>query len=137
VAAQRSAAHALSARINEAYRTLAAPLPRALYLLRLRGDAGLADGEDLLSGGDDGLLMQVLELRERIEDAQEDAEVARMRAENERRIEGCVRVLERAFADDDLEAAKREAVRLRYWVNVEDVLREWEKGKPVVMEHRD
>jgi len=81
--------------------------------------------------------MEVLELRERIEEASTEEEVERMRAENDARIAECVCALEEAFREDDLRAAKRLAVRLRYWVNVEDVLREWEKGKPVVLEHKE
>lgn len=83
------------------------------------------------------MILEVLELRERIEELETEAEVEEMKSENDERIEESVGELERAFEGDDLEAAKREAVRLRYWVNVGDVLREWERGKPVVLEHRD
>jgi molecular chaperone HscB len=34
-----------------------------------------------------------------------------------------------------VEAAKREAVRLRYWVNIKESLDNWERGKPIVLEH--
>jgi len=90
----------------------------------------LGEGKD-----DQELLLEVLELRERIEEAETEAEVEEMTAENEERLTESVRVLEEAFARDDLEAARREAVRLRYWVNVGDTLREWEKGKPVLLHH--
>lgn len=86
---------------------------------------------------DQELLLEVLGLRERIEELETEEEVEEMRAENESRIEECVEELERAFAEDDIGRAKKEAVRLRYWVNVADVLREWERGKPVVLEHKD
>lgn len=136
---QKAHAQALSARINEAYKTLSSPLLRAQYLLSLRGEnTHLEEASQLGEGhGDQELLLEVLELRERIEELQTEEEVEEMRAENESRIEECVGALEEAFRDDDLGRAKREAVRLRYWVNVQDVLREWEKGKPVVLEHRD
>lgn len=79
--------------------------------------------------------MEVLELREQIEEAETEVEVEEMRTDNEERLAKSVRVLEEAFARDDLEAARREAVRLRYWVNVGDTLREWERGKPVLLHH--
>lgn len=77
----------------------------------------------------------MLELREQIEEAETEVEVEEMRTDNEERLAKSVRVLEEAFARDDLEAARREAVRLRYWVNVDDTLREWERGKPVLLHH--
>ena len=50
-------------------------------------------------------------------------------------VKRSVEVLERAFEEDDVEVAKREAVRLRYWVNVKESLDGWERGKRVVLEH--
>jgi molecular chaperone HscB len=134
---RKAYAQALSARINEAYKTLSSPLLRAQYLLSLRGDHSHSDDATQLGDGkgDQELLLEVLELRERIEDAETEAEVEGMRAENEERLAESVKALEEAFARDDLEAARREAVRLRYWVNVGDTLREWERGKPALLQH--
>jgi molecular chaperone HscB len=136
---RKAHAQALSSRINEAYKTLTSPLLRAQYLLSLRGDDSPNDEAAQLGDaqGDQELLMEVLDLRERIEELETEGEVQEMRVENDEKIQGTVEELERAFAEDDLARAKREAVRLRYWVNVGDVLREWEKGKPVVLEHKD
>ena len=41
-----------------------------------------------------------------------------------------VKVLEDAFKNDQMEEAAKEAVKLRYWVNVDDTLHAWEEGKP-------
>jgi molecular chaperone HscB len=84
---------------------------------------------------DQELLMQVLELREQIEECETEDQVEGMKRENEDRIARSVQILEDAFRRDDLVAARREAVRLRYWVNVEDTLREWEKGRGVMLQH--
>ena len=134
---RKAYAQALSAKINEAYKTLSSPLLRAQYLLSLRGDHSHSDDAAQLGEGegDQELLLEVLELRERIEDAETEVEIEEMKVENEKRLAESVRVLENAFARDDLETARREAVRLRYWVNVSDTLREWEKGKPVLLNH--
>ena len=79
--------------------------------------------------------MEVLELRERIEDAEEEGEIEDMRTVNEERIRESEERLDRFFKKDEIEGAKEEAVRLRYWVNVRESLDAWEKGKPVVLVH--
>jgi molecular chaperone HscB len=129
----KNKAQALSARINEAYKTLQSPLLRAQYLLSLRG---IELAEDETAKVDDPeLLMEVLDARERIEEAEAEEDLVDMKMENEARIEESVKTLEDAFAADNIEAAKAEAVRLRYWINIKDSLHAWEKGKPVVLEH--
>lgn len=129
----KARAQALSARINEAYRTLQSPLLRAQYLLSLRG---LEVGSDETAKVEDPeLLMDVLEARERIEEAGSEAEIEGMKGENEARMAESVERLAEAFERDDVEGAKGEAVRLRYWVNIKESLDGWEKGKPVVLEH--
>ena len=84
---------------------------------------------------DPDLLIEVLEMRERIEAAEGQEDLEPMRVDNEWRIEGSVRGLEEAFERDDLGRAREEAVRLRYWVNVRESLRDWERGKGVVLVH--
>lgn len=129
----KTRAAATSSLINEAYRTLANPLLRAQYLLSLRG-VDVANDETLKVEEPD-LLMLVLEAREEIEEAQAEEDLERPRGENDERIRESEERLDRAFAEDDVEAAKREAVRLRYWVNIRESLDNWEPGKPVVLEH--
>jgi molecular chaperone HscB len=123
---RRGAAQGLSARINEAYKTLQSPLKRAEYLLELRGARAQADEEHVLgqAEGDEEILMEVMEAREEAEEAEGEEEISNLRAENNQRIEAVVNRLEEAFKKDDLITAKREAVRLSYWVGVEDRLRE-------------
>lgn len=129
----KTRAEATSARINEAYKTLQNPLLRAQYLLSLRG---IDVAEDETAKVDDPeLLMEVLDAREEIENAGEEEELEELRRVNEERIEGSEGVLDRAFKEDDLVAAKEEAVRLRYWVNIRESLDAWERGKPVVLVH--
>ncbi|KAK3185298.1 molecular chaperone [Lecanicillium sp. MT-2017a] len=132
-ASDKARAEATSARINEAFKTLANPLLRAQYLLSLRG-VDVANDETL-KVEEPELLMLVLEAREEIEDAQSEADLEEPRRVNEERILEGEKLLEKAFIEDDIEAAKREAVRMRYWVNIRDSLDNWEQGKPVVLEH--
>lgn len=84
---------------------------------------------------DQGLLLEVVELQERLEEADDEEEVEQMQLENDGRMATTVERLEQAFGEEDLEAAKAEAVRLRYWENVDQSLKKWEKGKPIVLVH--
>ncbi|PMD26627.1 Co-chaperone Hsc20 [Hyaloscypha hepaticicola] len=129
----KTRAEATSARINEAYKTLQNPLLRAQYLLSLRG-IDVAEDETA-KVEDPELLMEVLDAREEIEDAKEEEELEEMKRINEERIEKSESILDEAFNRDDIDGAKAEAVRLRYWVNIKESLDAWEQGKPVVLVH--
>ncbi|KAF2480591.1 HSCB C-terminal oligomerization domain-containing protein [Neohortaea acidophila] len=123
---QKRQAEARSMRLNEAYKTLQDPLRRARYLLSLRG----IDVEDeAVQMGENELLMEVMEVREAVEEAESEEEVAALRGVNDGRVEASVGVLERAFARGDMEGAAVEAVRLRYWMNIEESIVGWEKGQ--------
>jgi molecular chaperone HscB len=84
---------------------------------------------------DPELLMEVLDAREEIENAREEEELEEMKRINEERIERSEAILDAAFKRDDIEGAKGEAVRLRYWVNIKESLDAWERGKPIVLVH--
>lgn len=130
---EKRRAEAASARINEAYRTLAHPLLRAQYLLALRGiDAA---NDETARVEDPSLLMLVLEMREAIEEAGSEEELEPIREENEGRIRQSEDRLAQAFEEDDEVGARREVTRLRYWVNVREAILNWERGKPIVLEH--
>jgi Fe-S protein assembly co-chaperone HscB len=95
-------AEALSSRINEAYKTLQNPLLRAQYLLSLRG-IELAEDETA-KVEDPELLMEVLDAREAIEEAEKEEDLEEMKEVNEARIRASEEVLEKAFAEDDVES---------------------------------
>lgn len=119
-------AEGISAAINDAYRTLQNPLLRAQYLLSLRGTE-ITDYVD--DNSDQGLIMDVLEVREAIEDAETPEEIVKLQGLNAERIRACVERLEDFFAKDDLPRARNEVGRLKYWCSIEEALREWEGGK--------
>lgn len=131
--ADKKRAEALSARINEAYKTLQNPLLRAQYLLSLRGIEVAED--ETAKVEDPELLMEVLDAREQIEEAESEEDLVEMKTANEERIRTSEEVLERAFREDDISGAKEEAVKLRYWVNIKESIDGWERGKPVVLQH--
>ena len=132
-AADKRRAEGLSAQINEAYKTLQDPLRRAQYLLSLQG-IELAEDE-AAKVEDPALLGEVLEAREAIEEAESEEDLEPLQEVNEVRIGESLVALEDAFASGDLETAKQEAVRLRYWSNIKESLHNWEKGEPVVLVH--
>lgn len=133
--AHKNRADAASARINEAFKTLTSPLLRAQYLLELAGRGDNPGTDEAAKVEDPALLMEVLEARERIEEAGSEADLAPLRDENAARERGSEGVLAACFAEGDLDRAASEAVRLRYWVNIRESIDAWERGKPVVLEH--
>ncbi|KAI9766203.1 MAG: hypothetical protein M1835_007230 [Candelina submexicana] len=122
----------ISANINTAYKTLQSPLLRAQYLLLQHG---IDVQEEGVMEGDKELLMEVLEAREEIEEAENEVEIEELKVVNNGRVEHCVRELERAVGESRWQEAGRMAVRLRYWMNIGEGLEGWEKGKPVVLVH--
>ncbi|KAI9769634.1 MAG: hypothetical protein M1840_003871 [Geoglossum simile] len=129
----KRSAEAISANINEAYRTLQDPLLRAQYLLSLRGLDVACD--ETAKVDDHDLLMEVLDAREEIEAADEEEQLVPLKKTNTARIDASMEVLEDAFGADDMVTAREETVKLRYWFNIRDSLATWEKGKPVVLAH--
>ncbi|KAI8940522.1 hypothetical protein NX059_004199 [Plenodomus lindquistii] len=126
-------AEALSSAINTAYKTLQSPLLRAQYLLSLRG---IETAEDETAKVEDPeLLMEVLDARELIEEAESEEDLVGLRSENEDRLKESVDKLGHMFAEEDLEGARGEVVRLRYWTNIQQSIEGWEKGVGIVLNH--
>lgn len=118
-------AEALSARINEAYRTLSDPLHRAQYLLReYHGIDVTAEDGAKKHELDPATLMEVIEVQEAIEEAGTAEEIEALKKENEMRIARGVEDLSSAFDRGDVEGARKESVKLRFWYSVGDGLRE-------------
>lgn len=123
-----------SALINRAYETLLNPLPRAHYLLERYNAPEVSESDSL---EDPELLMEVMELRERLEEAESEEEAAEVRADNKKLLDSTVETLAQAFGQTppDLETARQAAVQLRYWTNIEKAAREWSPGKRVELQH--
>lgn len=132
----RRHAEAASSLINSAYKTLASPLARAEYLLReVHGFDLAGDERGAETAAEPEVFMTVLEAREAIEEAEREEDLGPVRRENEERIRAAEEALAAAFAEGDVPAARAEAVRLRYWMNIRESVDNWERGKPVVLEH--
>lgn len=123
-----------SALVNRAYETLLNPLPRAHYLLQRLGATDVSESDSL---EDPELLMEVMELREQLEEAQSEDEAAAVRAANAESLQRTLGTLASAFGSSppDLGAAREAAVQLRYWTNIDKAAREWTPGKRVEIQH--
>lgn len=84
---------------------------------------------------DENLLIDVLEVREKIEDANTEDEIELLKDQNKKKMSKCEDDLARVLEDGDWLAGKIECARLRYWTGIRDALNNWEKGKPVVLTH--
>ena len=131
--ASKARAEDASARINQAYNTLRSPLRRAEYILSLH-DVQTVDDESAMTE-DENLLTDVLEIREKIEDASTEDEIELLKDQNKKMMLKCEEDLARVLEDGDWLAGKIECARLRYWTGIRDALNNWEKGKPVVLTH--
>lgn len=78
--------------------------------------------------------MDVMSVQETVEEVsskpREEAvkTVERLRGENSERVDICVKDLGNAFDRDDIEGARKETVRLRFWYSLGGGLKEWEPG---------
>ncbi|WP_142849705.1 Fe-S protein assembly co-chaperone HscB [Telmatospirillum sp. J64-1] len=108
--------------LNEAYNTLKDPLKRAAYLLRLSGRK--VDVESAGTIDDPQLLMESMEMREALAEADSVEEVSRHLSEAEANIADSHKDLAAAFAADDLDEAGRLVTRLKYLGKLADEARQ-------------
>ncbi|KAF9925485.1 hypothetical protein FBU30_004737 [Linnemannia zychae] len=116
---------------NKAYSTLKEPLHRANYMLDLSG-APINETEKL---DESELLMEVMEARELLEEAQTEDEVQELKSVNDARIKDAVAGLSKSFKENDLGQAKTLAIELQYWIRIQNVIRDWVAGHPIVSDH--
>lgn len=119
----------ISARVNEAYGKLRDPLLRAKYLFGLKTGAAYDGTEETETNGDEAreevppeLLFLVMEVREAIEEADEDGEeLIKLKEENEERMEEAERRVGEALDDEvefDAEKARKAIVELTYFEKI-------------------
>ena len=80
--------------------------------------------------------MEVMEVQETVEEVansgmgvdQAEGVINGLKGENKNRIGKCVLDLGGAFDRNDLEGARKETIRLRFWYSLGQGLNEWEPG---------
>ncbi|GAN02645.1 co-chaperone Hsc20 [Mucor ambiguus] len=107
--------------INKAYHTLKDPLSRAQYLLKEQG-IQVNEGDSL---SDPELLMEVMEFREELEEAQSEADIKPLKARNDEKYAETVHKLQLAFEENDYESAKDLAIELQYLNSIKTAILEW------------
>ncbi|XP_027627389.1 iron-sulfur cluster co-chaperone protein HscB, mitochondrial isoform X2 [Tupaia chinensis] len=90
--------------VNDAYKTLQAPLSRGLYLLKLRG-IEISEGTDFEMDGQ--FLLEIMEINEKLAEAQNEAAMEE--------IESTV--------TDDFKKAKEILTKMRYFSNIEEKIK--------------
>ncbi|MCP5372490.1 MAG: Fe-S protein assembly co-chaperone HscB [Hyphomicrobiales bacterium] len=107
--------------LNEAFETLKDPLRRADYLVHLKGAGVLPEGCDAVN--DPVILMEAMELREALAEAEASHEVDAIARRTREDIDECIAELSRAFDAEDLEGACRLTTRLKYLRKLGDEIR--------------
>ena len=98
--------------LNDGYETLQDPLKRADYLVHLSGVNVLPEGCNLVH--DQSILIEAMEMRERLASAATLADVGALARETKGEIEDVVTGLSLAFKGGDIEGACQLTTRLKY-----------------------
>jgi molecular chaperone HscB len=118
---ERQQAILKSMQANEAYETLKTPLLRARHMLALQGV--YVGGEKDTVKPTPELLMEIMEMREVLEDATTVEQLQKLHEQNQRDIAMQTDALSQAFARNDLETATEYTLRLGYLIKIADELR--------------
>lgn len=111
-AKERVIAESQAVALNEAYETLGDPLKRATYLLRLKGINSEVAEEKTVN--DPTLLMEALEKREALSEAESADAIEELMISAGATAIQLLSEISLAFAADDLAAANRSVLRLKY-----------------------
>ncbi|XP_062204657.1 iron-sulfur cluster co-chaperone protein HscB homolog [Phragmites australis] len=108
---ERGFAAEQSALVIDAYRTLSRPLSRALYLLLLEGIH--VDEEKTIS--DPELLMEMMEIREAVNDASDSQTLEKIQSQIKRKLETWSDSFQEAFDKRDFDRAVEATQRMKYY----------------------
>ncbi|XP_069850709.1 iron-sulfur cluster co-chaperone protein HscB isoform X1 [Dipodomys merriami] len=103
--------------VNDAYKTLLAPLSRGLYLLKLHG-IEIPEGTD--SEMDSQFLMEIMEINEKLAEAESEDAVADVESTVQAKQKEFTDNVKMAFEQDDFEKAKEILTKMKYFSNVEE-----------------
>lgn len=114
--------HEMASAVTRAYDVISKPHLRAMYLLDILGmPINENDSGDLVGSE---FLMEVMMVREQVDDATNDEQRAQLLRENTERIQSCCIALDLAVEEVTYSKAKRLAAELQYWNRVENTIKE-------------
>lgn len=146
------AENVFSSLINKGYTTIRNPYTRIAHFIELHHPDHLDITQDDVakslianfqsSSNESSLeykemLMMVLEAHESLELATNENDLDDLSDENDARIEQSAERIELLLKKQPLnwDNLMMEAIRLKYWVNIQNGIKEWEPGKPVHLTH--
>ncbi|SCA58074.1 Co-chaperone protein HscB homolog [Candidatus Terasakiella magnetica] len=110
-AQEKSLSQQQAVSLNEAFETLKDPLLRADYLLQVSGVDGISHDHTV---NDPILLMEAMETREALMEAEDVAIVNKLSDKARRDVRDCVKLIAAAFEATNLDEARKLALRLKY-----------------------
>ncbi|KAM3868449.1 iron-sulfur cluster co-chaperone protein HscB [Diretmus argenteus] len=110
-----------SALVNKAYTTLLKPLSRGLYMLELEG---MRIEEDSNSGVDSGILMELMEINEALDDAQTPEEANKIGQNTKVKLTDLTERIDAALRKGELPAAKALLAQMKYFATIEEKVKE-------------
>ncbi|KAI7847566.1 Co-chaperone HscB, C-terminal oligomerization domain-containing protein [Circinella umbellata] len=110
-----------SSLLNKAYGTLKDPLARARYMLELE-NVEVSESDSL---HEPELLMEVMELREELDEVTNEEELDQVKQTNDAKYEETVKNLSEAFKSKNLDHAKELMIQLQYWETIRRAIIEW------------
>ncbi|KAH9503299.1 hypothetical protein Btru_068692 [Bulinus truncatus] len=122
---ERKLAEEQSSLLNKAYNFLLKPLSRAIYLLELQG-VSIEDNSDFQ---DSELLMEVMQINEKISSIQNDCDLDEIEISNNSRIKDCILQLSKTFKSRNYPEAKALTIKLRYYTTVQDRINNLRRSK--------
>ncbi|KAH3840991.1 hypothetical protein DPMN_114449 [Dreissena polymorpha] len=112
--------------INKAYFTLLKPLSRGLYLLELQGNPV----DEKNTSVDPEFLMEIMEINEDvIEVASKSVVLTEIENVNRSKMDACIKLISKAFKEDDILVAKEQLVKLKYYSKVDDTIKDVHRSK--------
>ncbi|CCE78220.1 Piso0_000837 [Millerozyma farinosa CBS 7064] len=142
----------VSALLNKAYSTLRNPYTRIAHIIQVNHPEHLDITEDdvskaliakFSSQSDESsleyksMLMSVMEAHEALEFAGSEEDIEGLEEENNAKILESEQIIESLLqkSPPDWDALMMEAIKLKYWININNAVKEWEPGKPVNLTH--
>ncbi|KXJ21179.1 iron-sulfur cluster co-chaperone protein HscB [Exaiptasia diaphana] len=117
--------------INKAYNTLLKPLSRGKYLLKQHGIS--VEQTDTLSSPE--FLMEIMEINESLEDAKNLEDIKQIETWNTAKINECTQELANLFENGNYSDAKDKLIQLRYYINIENQIKDRKTSMDLAGEH--